>query len=284
MRLKVYLALFLLFGFVASVILVGEVLSHPARSQIGEIPANFSAREVKISTVADQYLSGWQLRGQPNFGAVLLLHGVRADRRAMLSRAKFLNQLGYAVLLIDLPAHGQSSGNRITYGLNEGEGVKYAMKYLARDLPNEKIAVIGVSLGAASLVLSKEGAMAKAVVLESMFPSIQQAVEDRLELHLGSLGSKLAPLLMWQLPLRLGISPDQLKPVSEINSLGSPVLIASGSIDKHTKLKETMQIFNAAASPKELWIVEDAAHVDLHEFAGKAYEAKITSFLDKYLH
>jgi uncharacterized protein len=284
MRVKVYLVLFLVLGFVASVMLVGEVLTYPARSQMGDIPANIQAREVKIATVSEQYLSAWQMRGLPNFGAVLLLHGVRADRRSMLSRAKFLNQLGYAVLLVDLPAHGQSSGNRITYGLSEGEGVKYALKYLKNDLPAEKIAVIGVSLGAAALVLSKEGRVTKAVVLESMFPSIQEAVEDRLEMYLGWVGAKLTPLLISQLPLRLGISPDQLKPISEITNLGAPVLIASGSVDRHTKLEETMQIFDAAATPKELWIVEGAAHVDLHEFAGKAYEAKIISFLDKYLH
>jgi uncharacterized protein len=284
MRIKVYLVLFLVFSFVASVMLVGEILTRPARSQLIEMPANFEAREVKVPAAVDQFLIGWQMPGKPNFGAVLLLHGVRADRRAMISRARFLNRLGYAVLLVDLPAHGQSSGNRITYGLSEGEGVKYALKYLASDLPNEKLAVIGVSLGAASLVLSKAGAMTKAVVLESMFPSIQQAMDDRLEMYLGSLGPLLSPLLVWQLPLRLGISPDQLMPITEISALRTPVLIASGSADKHTKLEETMQIFNAANQPKERWIVEDAGHVDLHQFAGKAYEAKITAFLDKFLH
>ncbi len=48
--------------------------------------------------------------GQKGKGAVLLLHGVRADRREMLNRARFLKEEGYSVLLIDLPSHGESDG------------------------------------------------------------------------------------------------------------------------------------------------------------------------------
>jgi len=50
---------------------------------------------------------------------VLLLHGVRADRREMLGRARFLNRLGYGILLIDLPAHGESPDDHITFGARE---------------------------------------------------------------------------------------------------------------------------------------------------------------------
>ena len=128
----------------------------------------------------------------------------------MLGRIKFLNQLGYSVVLIDLPAHGQSTGDQITFGFNEAEGVKFALSYIKKRFPNENIGVIGVSLGAASFVLSKQSAMVSAVVLESMFPSIEDAVKDRLHLYLGKAGGVFAPLLLWQLPLRINASPVSL--------------------------------------------------------------------------
>ena len=141
-----------------------------------------------------------------------------------------------------------------------------------------------MSLGAASLVFSHASPPPDAVVLESMYPTISEAVEDRIAIRLGPLGRSLSPLLLWQLPLRLGVTAEQLRPLDQIGSLKSPVLIASGTIDQHTPFGETQRIFAAANQPKELWPVQGAAHVDLHSFGPKMYEAKILSFLAKYLH
>jgi fermentation-respiration switch protein FrsA (DUF1100 family) len=214
---------------------------------------------------------------------MLLLHGVRADRREMTGRARFLWRLGYSVLWIDLPAHGESPAAHITYGFNEALGVKAALGYLSREFPAEKVGVIGVSLGAASLVLSKPSPAPSAVVLESMFPTIREAVQDRLALHLGSFAEPAAPMLLWQLDWRLGISPEQLRPIVDLPALHAPVLIAAGDIDRHTTLPETRRIYAAANEPKELWIVQGAAHVDLHSFTPVAYEARISEFLAKYM-
>ena len=272
------------FVFITLVWAVGAVLSHHARQDIGVMPADLPFEAVSISVCEKQTVSGWKLLGRANVGVVLLLHGVRADRRQMLERAKFLNRLGYGALLIDLPAHGQSTGDQITYGFREAEGVKYALNYIKNEFPNEKIAVIGVSLGAASFVLSQQGAMVQAVILESMFPSIEYAVKDRLNLYLGPIGEYFAPLLLWQFPLRINISLEQLRPIAAMPSLHVPVLIMAGDLDKHTTLVETKSIFAAAKNPKELLIIEGAAHVDLHHFAPAVYQASVSNFLFKHMH
>jgi uncharacterized protein len=54
---------------------------------------------------------------------VLLLHGVRADRLAMVSRAQLLTRQGFSVLLIDLQAHGATPGEAITLGYRESTDV-----------------------------------------------------------------------------------------------------------------------------------------------------------------
>jgi fermentation-respiration switch protein FrsA (DUF1100 family) len=69
-----------------------------------------------------------------------------------------------------------------------------------------------------------------------------------------------AALLLWQLPLRLNIRPDALRPIAYIAQLKAPVLIAAGGADLHTTLPETQRLFAAAAEPKALWVVEGAAH------------------------
>ena len=261
----------------------GEVLSAHAKRDVGLPPAELSAENVTLVCCSSSFVSGWFSRGESGFGAVLLLHGVRSDRRQMIERSKFLHAAGYSVLMIDLPAHGESGGDRITFGLREAEGVRAALRFLHETLPGERTAVIGVSLGAASFVLADASPVPSAVVLESMYPSIDDAVANRLRLRLGSLGAKAAPLLLWQLPVRLGVSTDQLRPIDHLSLLHTPVLIAAGTEDRHATVAETKRLFDAAGAPKELWLVEGAAHVDLCSFNPKAYESKISAFLLRHL-
>ncbi|GAB2837908.1 hypothetical protein GCM10027277_00940 [Pseudoduganella ginsengisoli] len=136
-----------------AVIAAGELLSRPASRVIGAAPPDLQARDVSLP--ADGYtVRGWFVPGTPGVGAVLLLHGVRGDRMAMLQRARMLKQSGYSVLLVDLPAHGESGGGHITFGWREAAGVRSALDWLRHEVPMEKAGVIGVSLGAAALVYS----------------------------------------------------------------------------------------------------------------------------------
>lgn len=212
-----------------------------------------------------------------------MLHGVRSDRRSMLSRALFLHEIGYTVLLIDLQAHGESAGKRITLGYLESRDVVAAREFFRRTLPAERVAVIGVSLGAAAVVLGEGRAEFDAVILESMYPSISEAIADRLRMRLGPAGTWLAPLLTAQLKPRLGVSPGELRPVDRIHSLNAPLLLVHGTQDQHTRIDEARTLFAMASNPKNFWEVEGAAHVDLHRYAGKEYERRIEEFLGRYL-
>lgn len=262
---------------------VGYALTRPASQAVGAAPASLRSEAVGIAVPDGGMVSGWLAPGARGGGAVLLLHGVRSNRLQMLPRAEFLGRAGYSVLLIDLPSHGESTASRMTFGAKESSAVVASLNFLRERLPGERLAVIGMSLGAASTVLAKDRPALGAVVLESMYPTIQEAVSDRVEARLGAVGAAIAPILLWQLPLQTGVTMEDLQPVRHVGGLRAPVLIASGSEDLHTKWGETERIFGAAAEPKELWRVQGAAHVDLHAFGPQAYEARILRFLGRHL-
>lgn len=213
----------------------------------------------------------------------MLMHGVRANRTQMIGRARFLKAAGYSSLLIDLPAHGESGGDRITFGMREAAGVRAALDYLHQALPAEPVGVIGVSLGGASFVLANARPAPRAVVLESMYATIDEAVANRLAMRLGAGGAYLAPLLLWQLPLRLDLAASALKPIDSIAGIGAPLLIASGTLDKQTPIAEARRLYQAASEPKELWEVAGAAHEDLHAFDSVEYERHLLAFLNRAL-
>ena len=283
MKTRAALAVGILAVLLVGLWATGERLSAPAPSVVGPPPPALNARSVIISTTAGHFVSGWFARGIPRRGAVLLLHGIRSDRRQMLNRALALHAVGYSVLLIDLPSHGESSGNRITFGYREAEGVRASLRFLDINASGERTAVVGVSQGAAAFVLADAPGVLSAVVLESMYSTIEQTLANRLQLRAGSLAVAFAPLFMAQLPMRLGVSAAELRPIDHVAGLQAPVLIAVGTEDLRTTVAETQRIFDAAARPKELWLVDGAGHVDLYGFNPRAYEARVFAFLARCL-
>ena len=263
---------------------VGDAMTRPALRAAGEPPPALRAVPVRFDSSTGGSVAGWFAPGRPGRGAVLLLHGVRGSRHAMTARSLFLHRLGIATLAIDLPGHGESPAPRITFGANESHGVAAALAWLGQRCPGERIGVVGVSLGAASLVLARPEPPPAAVVLESMYPTIEEAVADRLAIHVGAPAAMLAPALLRQMPWRLGVATAQLHPIDALPSLRSPLLIAAGDVDRHTTLAETERLYAAArAADKSLWIVSGAAHVDLHAYAPAEYERRIGGFLEARL-
>ncbi|WP_052330105.1 alpha/beta hydrolase [Comamonas sp. B-9] len=264
-------------------------LSQPYRPEIGAAPQELGATAVEIAT-SQGMVRGWYAAGTPGQGAVLLLHGVRADRRAMLPRALALHARGHGVLLIDLPAHGQSDGEMLSFGPREGLGIAAALAWLQAQQPAEKVAVIGASLGGAGLLMADLLQPPDAVVLEAVFPSMEAAVDNRVRAVLGPLAPLApiaTPLLLWQMPLRLGLDPYQLRPIDRLAAWSRPVMVLGGTEDRYTPPAETRQMAEAASQAQQsaqlLWLVPGAAHVDLHQFAPQAYAAQVFGFLRAHL-
>jgi fermentation-respiration switch protein FrsA (DUF1100 family) len=247
-------------------------LASPARTVIGSAPE----------------LPGLQAVGRPGGGAVLLMHGVRSNRQSMIDRAELLHAHGFAVLLFDFQAHGESSGRRITFGHLEAMDAAAVLDFLRQRLPRERVGAIGASLGGAAAVLAAPPLRLDALVLESVYPDINAALTNRLRASLGPvLGTAFIPVLtpMFEtlLPPLLGLRVDDLRPIDVIGNVTAPVLVASGTADNRTPLSEVRDLFDRAPEPKLFWAVQGAGHVDLEAYAPADYRRIVLPFLVEHL-
>jgi fermentation-respiration switch protein FrsA (DUF1100 family) len=263
--------------------IAGTEASAPAPSRVGGPPADLPIEAITIPSASGSRLSAWFIPGTPHGGAVVLMHGVRADRLQMLDRARLLHREGFAVLLFDFQAEGESPGEAITFGYLEAKDARAAFDELRRRAPGERVAVLGESLGGAAAVLSDPPLEADAMVLEAVFASFDTAVENRLAMRLGLVGPLLAPvltpLLTWQVRPRLGFGTDALRPAVRVADLHMPLLIIGGDGDLHATLAETKLIYANANEPKEIWIIPGAHHQDFHRLLGGTYERRVLDFL-----
>lgn len=271
-----------------AVVGAGFYLSSPAPAHIGAPPADLPVESVTFISGSSAQLSGWFVAGRSGGGAVVLLHGLRANRLAMLRRARLLHSEGFSVLLFDLQAHGESTGRRITFGRLEALDAAAAVAFVRQRLPNERIGSIGSSLGGASTLLGPAPLQVDALVLESVYPDIGTAIANRVRVVAGpAVGEWVAPSVAWLfevvLPPFLGTYPRDLRPIDHLARITAPVLIASGTRDTRTTLAETMMMFDRAAEPKLLWLAKGAGHVDLEGYAPDEYRTAVVGFLAKRL-
>src|SRR5262245_24202674 len=212
---------------VAAVIGAGFYLSAPARAVVGAPPPDLGAEVVTIASGSGAELKGWFIAGRPGAGAVVLLHGVNANRLAMLRRAQLFKSAGFSVLLFDFQAHGESAGTRITFGRLEALDAAAAVAFVRQRLPAERVGAVGSSLGGAATLLGPQPLPVDALVLESVYSDIGTAIANRIRAVLGpALGvvvaRPIASLFELVLPRFLGMRPADLRPIDHIASVTAP--------------------------------------------------------------
>ena len=269
-----------------SVVWAGCTMTRPARTAPLAVPAGLAVQAVHFPSASGSTIHAWLVPGAAGAGAIVLLHGVGDNRTSMLGRAAFLHRAGYALLLPDFQAHGESDGRAITFGALESLDAAAAVDFLRASTRGERIGLIGVSMGGAAALLGPGPVRADAFVLESVYPTIRQALDDRLAVWLGPFGALrrfVTPLVLQGVSGEIGIGEDALRPIDRVGQAGAPVFLLAGTRDRYTPLAEARELFARASEPREFWPVEGAGHEDLHAFAGADYERRVGAFLERYL-
>jgi len=137
-------------------------------------------------------------------------------------------------------------------------------------------------MGGAAALLAAPPLQVDAMVLEMVYPSIDQAVGDRLTVRFGKWSRAFTPLLTWQLKPRLGVSAAELRPIDKVGSIQVPKLFIAGSDDQYTTLTESRQMFDAAVEPKALWVLNGVGHEDSYRLASRDYEQRVLDFFSQY--
>jgi fermentation-respiration switch protein FrsA (DUF1100 family) len=254
-------------------------LSAPAPAGVGNCPIDLACENVEFQSASGSTIKGWYVRGESGVGSVVLMHGLRSNRKALIDRIRFLRKDGFTVLAFDFQGSGESRGDQLTFGFLERLDAEAAVRFAREGRPDAKVGVIGISMGGAAFLLSGEMAHVDGLVLEMVYPTIERAIRNRLDKWMFNGARHLSPILTVQLGPRIGASADDLRPLDRISSFRSPVLLIAGESDPFTTLEESKQLFDAANEPKELWIVEGAGHEDLWKLRTVEYQKRVLEFL-----
>jgi dipeptidyl aminopeptidase/acylaminoacyl peptidase len=246
---------------------------HPERAGIEGLA------EISFSGADGRRVAGWYAPSR-NRAAIILVHGTGAERSSLLFETGFLSQAGFGVLAVDLPGQGASEG-RTRWGVPERHAISAAVDWLrARDeVDPERIGGFGLSMGA--YVLTQAAVLDRRLRAVALVSSPNEVVEQN---WLATAKWGLLTQVPCYLALRAYGQSLDLPPKNVIGSIAPrAVLIVGGLLDPLVPAFMAQQLFAAAGSPKELWLVPRAHHADFAQIAGPEYRNRLAGFFDRAL-
>ena len=236
-------------------------------------------------------LAGWYVPAASGVGptgpTVVLAHGWSSNKSNLLDRAALLHD-AYNLVLIDFRNHGQSEASLTTQGVREAGDVRAIVDWLEATKGPDRVALLGVSMGGASVLGAADGdERIDAVVIESTHATLANAIVARLERG----GYPLAVPGSWATLLgtlmRTGEDVSSADPVQAIARLDErPVLIISGDQDTSIGPDDPQDLLAAATdagSPATLEMCAGAGHTESPEVCNEAYGAWVLGFLERVL-
>ncbi len=236
----------------------------------------------RLKTSDGEELGAWFIDRPDQAPSVLLLHGNNGNRGHALSRAKLLVSHGYAVLMVTLRAHGDSTGEYNDIGWGAQKDVLAAVEFLETRRPGRSLLISGNSLGSAAAVFAAKelGSRVQGYVLESPYRDLKVAVWNRVDNALPPLLSHVVYAGMRTVgPLFLP-HIEQISPLEAVSGIPGdvPVLILAGEADRHARLHEARALFAVVESHGKLVLFPGAGHGNLFDSSPELYERTVLDF------
>ncbi|NOX59464.1 MAG: alpha/beta hydrolase [Planctomycetes bacterium] len=134
------------YSFVIYAYLLSFLQTHVPKRTGDRTPAHLrlSFEDVSWQSRDGVKIAGWYVPNDNSDRAVILCHGVFADKSDMLDFALALHDGGYSVLALDFRSHGASGGFTVSYGLKEKWDIIGGVDFLRREYPARSKRVFGV--------------------------------------------------------------------------------------------------------------------------------------------
>ncbi len=222
-------------------------------------------------------------------GTVILLHGRRVPKLFMLPTAHMLAKEGFRCILVDMRGHGRSTGDHLTYGVQDAQDMSEVLDELGqRELLAGRVGMMGISYGAAvAIQAAAEDERIEAVVALAPFATLRDVVPEFLvrfaPFPTVFLSDDAIDRLIDAAANRAGFDPDEASPLDAITRCQAPILLIHGTHDMLVPITHSRRLEAAATGPVKLIESRDVSHLGLYLDPRGDVQREAPAWLKKHL-
>ena len=195
---------------------------------------------------------------------VILLHGYTGIKEEMYPFAYEYYQRGYHALVPDLRCQGESEGDFIGMGYTDSQDLCHWIDLVIKEDPEARIVLHGQSMGAATALIYSGRPDAddhvRAAISDSSYTDAYTMFGEKAYdwFHLPAF--PLVDSMRLMLLLRGGYDLYDASAINAVKTSSIPTLLIHGDQDRMISAAQSAELYEAAACPKKLLIIEGAGH------------------------
>lgn len=224
---------------------------------------------------------------EPSHRWAVLLHGYTGSKEMMYPYAYRYVQQGYNVLAPDFRCQGESEGDYIGLGATDSRDLLLWIDLILERDPESEIVLHGLSMGASTaLILSgteEAPSCIKAVISDCAFTDAYSMFKEKIGSWFYLPAFPVVDSANLMIRLRAGYDLKETSPLRAVEKSRIPTLFIHGREDRMIPANMCLQLYDAAACPKDILIVEGAGHAQAGEKDPVLYFDTIDRFLSENL-
>jgi fermentation-respiration switch protein FrsA (DUF1100 family) len=275
----------------------GATYSEPPGKQFKQYSTQIQERsktmkEFPAETVSIQSYDGLKLVGsyyhfRDGAPLAIFFHGYRSTGiRDFCGGFYFYRDEGFNILLVDQRSTGRSEGKSITFGIKERWDCLAWTKYAAERWPDTPIVLLGISMGASTVLMASELPLPKQVrgILGDCAFSAPKDILCTVAASQG-LPKRLSYFLL-KLSARLfgGFHLEEITAADALRRTKLPVILIHGEDDEYVPCEMSLKCFEACGGPVRLLTVPKAEHGMSFFIDEEGYTKAVSQFCKDVLH
>lgn len=217
---------------------------------------------------------------------VIAVHGYKSHPVSMAFIAAHYLEEGYTVLVPAQRAHASSGGRYIGMGYHEKDDMAAWIAFILSLNPDARIALHGVSMGAATVMLATGEDLppnVAAVVEDCGYSSVKDEFTAQLSEMFSLPYFPIIPAASLVSKLRAGYFFGEADCVKAVSRSVTPTLFIHGDKDTFVPFSMLEELYQAASCEKEKLVVPGAEHAKAVEVDPALYWETVDRFLSKYV-
>ncbi len=268
---------------------IDKFIGQDVTNSISEYSQKLEAipmRDVEITADDGTRLVGHYYPCENPERIILAMHGWRSKwSKDFGTSADFMHNSNCDVLFIEQRGQGNSGGDYMGFGMTERFDCKNWVEWLAENTENLPIFLLGVSMGAATVMMASDLELdkrVKGIIADCGYTSankiFRHVAKNTLHVPYSIKSGEIDSLC----EERINYKTDDWSTTDSLKNTTIPVLFIHGTADTFVPVEMTYENYMACASPKKLLIVPGAAHGCSYAVEKDNYEKTVLEFFSTY--